>query len=265
MNKINEIERIDVGGLLFHKVDMKETIEKIEIKIKQYSKNSPADFVLVANQDILNQIGRIKELNIDKLNESFLIIPDGYSIIYAAKFLKTPLKERVAGPDLMLEFIKLSEKKGYKNFFLGAKEGVAEKMSERFLTEFRDLSITGAYSPPFCSKFSEDENKKIIDTVNQSNSDVLWVSFGCPKQEMWIIENRDEIRVPVVIGVGAAFDFHSGNVKRAPKFIQNMRLEWFYRILQEPGRLWKRYFVGGLDFIKLIRRQKKRQKNTSKN
>ena len=107
--------------------------------------------------------------------------------------------------------------------------------------------------------------KKIIKIVNDSKSDLLWVSFGCPKQEIWIIENRDKIKIPVIIGVGAAFDFHSGNVKRAPKIIQNMRLEWFYRILQEPKRLWKRYFHGWIDFFKLIIRQKKQLKKQSRN
>ncbi|HOV13044.1 MAG TPA: WecB/TagA/CpsF family glycosyltransferase [Spirochaetota bacterium] len=251
------MDRVNVGGLMFHNLDMEECLFEIQKKIKDFKENTQSEFILVANQDILNQITKISSLKIDELNRSFLVIPDGYSIIYAAKYLKTPLKERVTGPDLMFKFMEISNEKGYKNYFLGAKEGVASLMAENFLKKFSNLKISGIYSPPFCDKFTNDENNKIINMINESESDVLWVSFGCPKQEIWILENLNKLRVPVIAGVGAAFDFHSGNVKRAPKFIQKLRLEWFYRILQEPKRLWKRYFFGGIDFFKLITHQKK--------
>jgi N-acetylglucosaminyldiphosphoundecaprenol N-acetyl-beta-D-mannosaminyltransferase len=96
----------------------------------------------------------------------------------------------------------------------------------------------------------------MIKLINKSKADFLWVSFGCPKQERWIIDNINNINVPLSFGIGAAFDFLSGNVKRAPKIIQEMKLEWFYRFLQEPGRLWKRYFIGGIGFAEAIIRQK---------
>jgi N-acetylglucosaminyldiphosphoundecaprenol N-acetyl-beta-D-mannosaminyltransferase len=198
----------------------------------------------------------IKELNHKKINDgSFLIIPDGNSIVYAAKFLGTPLKERVAGPDLMEKFIEIAAYKGYKNFFLGAKEGVAKNMSEIFLKKYPKLKISGIYSPPF-GDFLKRENEKIINMVNKSKSDILWVSFGCPKQEKWILDFKEKLNVPISVGIGAAFDFLSDRIKRAPKVMQKLKFEWFYRFLQEPLRLWDRYFIGGFRFIRIILKQK---------
>ncbi len=174
----------------------------------------------------------------------------------ASRFLERGgLKERVAGPDLMNEFMKVANIKKYSNFFLGAAPGIARKMADNFLASFPKLKIAGIYSPPF-GDFTRQENAKMIKTINAAKPDVLWVSFGCPKQEKWILDNMDRIRVPVSVGIGAAFDFHSGNLRRAPLLIQNMKLEWLYRLLQEPKRLWKRYFIGGFNFACIIMRQK---------
>jgi N-acetylglucosaminyldiphosphoundecaprenol N-acetyl-beta-D-mannosaminyltransferase len=155
----------------------------------------------------------------------------------------------------MEKFIEISAEKGYKNYFLGAAPGIAIKMAERFLVKYPKLKICGIYSPPF-GDFTEKENKKIIDLVNGTKPDILWVSFGCPKQEKWILENASKLQAKIAAGVGAAFDFFSGNVKRAPLFVRKARLEWFYRVLKEPGRLWKRYFFGGFKFMKIIINQK---------
>ena len=128
-------------------------------------------------------------------------------------------------------------------------------MSEILLKKYPKLKISGIYSPPF-GKFSEQENKKIIGMINKSKTDVLWVSFGCPKQEKWILENKEKLNVSISAGIGAAFDFLSGRVKRAPKIIQRLKLEWFYRFLHEPYRLFERYFIGGFKFAKIIIKQK---------
>ncbi len=257
-------KKINIGGILFSNVTMQETLELIEKKIIEYknsNKNSnknikkSTNFLCVANQDIINQSKKIKELTYDNINKAFLIIPDGYSIIYASKFLCNPLKERIAGPDLMNEFILISNKKKYKNFFLGSTKEVLNKMIENFNKKYNQLKISGYYSPPF-GEFSKKENNKIITMINNSKTDILWVSFGCPKQEKWILDNLNHLHVPVSIGIGAAFDFHSELKKRAPKFIRKLKLEWFYRLLQEPKRLWKRYLFGGFSFLKIILKQK---------
>lgn len=254
-------ERIDVGGLLFDNVNMAEALERVESKITQpdlFAQDSA--LLMAANQDIFNHIGTYKNLSLERLNRSFLVIPDGYSIVVGAKYLGTPLKERVAGPDLMSEFMVISEHKGYRNFFLGAADGVAAKMAENFLAKYPELQISGIYSPPF-GDFSDEEKQKIENMINESKSDVLWVSFGCPKQEWWILENEATLNVPVIAGIGAAFDFHSGNKKRAPLFMQKLRLEWLYRLFQEPGRLWKRYLGGAKTYFMVLRRHKKKVKS----
>lgn len=249
-------ERINVGGLFFDNVDMHEALARVQEKIEHpelFVKES--SLLMAANQDIFNHVGKYRNVSLERLNRAFLIIPDGYSIVLGAKYLGSPLKERVPGPDLMSEFMAVSVQKGYRNFFLGAAEGVAAKMAENFLAKYPALQISGVYSPPF-GDFSEEEKSKIKNMINKSNSDVLWVSFGCPKQEWWILENEAELNVPVIAGVGAAFDFHSGNKRRAPLFLQRFKLEWLYRLFQEPRRLWKRYFVGAKTYLQLLRKQK---------
>lgn len=249
------MEKINVGGILFDNVSMNEAVVKMENRIKNPD-SKETSLLCVANQDIINRIKENIGISLEQINKAFLIVPDGYSIVYASKYLGNSLKQRVTGPDLMLEFLKITEQKGYKNFFLGAREGVAQKMADMLLEKHPDIQICGIYSPPF-GDFTSEENNKIITMVNEAATDVLWVSFGCPKQEKWIIENHHKINAPICAGVGAAFDFHSNNIKRAPIVFQKLRLEWFYRFLQEPRRLWKRYFIGGIKFIKTISRQKK--------
>lgn len=255
MNKITN-DKVNIAGLFFDNLTLSEACDKVENYISEYSEDKKASLLLVANQDIYNHIDNYKNLSLDLLNTAFLTIPDGYSIIYGAKYLKRPLKERVTGPDLMLEIIKRSNSKGYCHFFLGAKEGVAEKMSKLFLEQYQDLKIGGCYSPPF-GEFTEAENDKIISMVNKAKPDILWVSFGCPKQEWWILNNKAHLNVPIAAGVGAAFDFHSNNIHRAPIILQKLRLEWFYRLLKEPGRLWKRYLNGGINYYKILKKYKK--------
>jgi N-acetylglucosaminyldiphosphoundecaprenol N-acetyl-beta-D-mannosaminyltransferase len=247
--------KINIGGLLFDNLNMNEAIAAIEKKIKKHKKEKSFSIAL-ANQDILNRIKDVSGLNAESMNNNFsLILPDGFSIVAASKLLGTPLKERVAGPDLMKKMIEVSAKKGYKNFFLGAKDEVSISLCLSFSKKYPDLKIAGRYSPPF-GEFSKSENEKIISMVNKSHADILWVSFGCPKQEKWILEHLEKINIPVTFGIGAAFDFLSGNVKRAPLILQKLNLEWFYRLLQEPARLWKRYFNGGINFLRVIFKQK---------
>lgn len=255
------MDRINIGGLLFDNVSMKEAIDRTLDKIKNFQK---PEFALVANQDIINKKKGIPFFTDELLNRSYLTFADGYSIVVASKILKTPIKERVAGPDFMLKFIEETKDMDISHFFLGSSENVLEKMIANFKSGFPRIKIAGYYSPPFCKEFTEEENNKIINLINNSKCAILWVSFGCPKQESWIVSNIDKLRIPVSIGVGAAFDFHSGVVKRAPLFMQNMKLEWLYRFFQDPKRLWKRYFGGGWRFAVTILKQKYSQKKEIK-
>jgi len=251
----NKHKKINVGGLFFDNVTLDEALLLIEEKLEK-NKTKKTELVALANQDIINQVRKVAGLTTDKINKnSFLILPDGFSIVLASRLLGTSLKERVAGPDLMESLLAFSNKKGYKSFFLGAKENVSYALCERVKKRFPKLKISGRYSPPF-GNFSKKENDKMIAMINRSKADFLWVSFGCPKQEKWILDNIEKIKVPLSFGIGAAFDFLSGSLLRAPKVIRKLKLEWLYRLMQEPKRLWKRYFYGGLGFLFIILKQK---------
>ena len=156
----------------------------------------------------------------------------------------------------MDRFLGISQKNKYRNFFFGSTSEVLEKLSVNLMNKFPGLIITGKYSPPFVKEFSAEENDKIINMINSSHTDVLWVSLGCPKQEKWIMNNADKLNIPVVAGIGAAFDFHSGNLSRAPMWVQKIKMEWFYRFCQEPTRLFERYFIGGFSFLFSVLSQK---------
>ena len=247
--------KVNVGKILFDNLTMSEVIQKTDHYLKNFDpSNDKSEFIVVANQDSITKIG--KQLDATSINNSFITIPDGASIILASKILKTPLKERVAGPDFMIKMMELSNNNGYKQFFLGSTAEVIDAMKKKLVEKYPNLNIVDSYSPPFVKSFDDIENDKMLDKINNSNCDCLWVSFGCPKQENWIIKNIDRLKVPLAIGVGAAFDFHSGRTKRASLFMQKIGIEWVFRLFQEPKRLWKRYLIGGVSFLIIILKQK---------
>lgn len=171
-----------------------------------------------------------------------LICPDGMPLIWAINMNLEPedkLNDRVYGPNLMLETLAATEGQNqYRHFFLGGKPETLEKLK----TKFSKSTIAGTYSPPF-GEWSEDESQKIIDQIQASNANLIWVGLGCPKQERWIADHKDHLPHGVYFGIGAAFAFHAGEVKQAPRAIQKLGLEWAYRLAMEPRRLFRRYFT----------------------
>lgn len=182
------------------------------------------------------------------LNSSSLVVPDGMPLVWLARFKGHRLKRRVYGPDLMLAFCEASSHKSFRHFFYGGGPGVADKLAQDLQNRFPRLVIAGAYSPPFRT-LTEEEDNEVIKQISQAAPDVLWVGLSTPKQERWMHEHRDRLNVPVLVGVGAAFDIHSGGKKQAPIWMREHGLEWFFRLLQEPGRLWRRYVLYGTEFI----------------
>tara|TARA_R100001143_G_scaffold63603_3_gene73738 strand:- start:9208 stop:9975 length:768 start_codon:yes stop_codon:yes gene_type:complete len=208
---------------------------------------TPVNCVLWAYRD-----EKLKEI----YNSADLVTADGVPLIWASKFLGSSIKGRVTGLDLLPEFSKIAAEKGYRYFFLGAAEGVASKLSNHLTSLYPGLNVVGTYSPPFADQFTESENEKMIDMINQSETDILWVSLTAPKQDYWIAEHFDRLNVSIAIGVGAAFDVVAGNIKRSPKWMQKTGLEWLFRLIQEPRRLSKRYLVEAPQFIPLVVKQK---------
>ncbi|MBN1346451.1 MAG: WecB/TagA/CpsF family glycosyltransferase [Phycisphaerae bacterium] len=165
-----------------------------------------------------------------------LTLPDGVGIIWAANQLGHPHRGRVAGPSFMLKVCDRGREHGYRHFFYGGGEGVADRLAERLCQRFPGLSVAGTYCPPF-RPLTRQEDDEIVATINQARPDVLWVGLGAPKQEKWMLEHVGRIDRAVMVGVGAAFDFHSGNVRWAPPLVRRLGLEWAYRLTQEPKRL----------------------------
>jgi N-acetylglucosaminyldiphosphoundecaprenol N-acetyl-beta-D-mannosaminyltransferase len=155
----------------------------------------------------------------------------------------------------MLELIRISEQEGFAHYFYGSSEEVLTVLEKKLRIRFPGIKIVGSFAPPFRALTSE-EDREIVGTINAAAPDILWVGLGAPKQELWMAEHHGLLKAPVMIGVGAAFDFHAGCKKRAPLWMQRSGLEWAWRLYQEPGRLWRRYLIDDLPFFWYILKQK---------
>jgi N-acetylglucosaminyldiphosphoundecaprenol N-acetyl-beta-D-mannosaminyltransferase len=175
------------------------------------------------------------------LNEAFLCTPDGMPMVWMGRLRGHREMSRVYGPDLMLAVCAWSEKNPCRHFFYGGVPGVAEMLAEKLRAKFPKLEVVGTYTPPF-RPLNPEEEKELQEMVLAAKPDILWVGLSTPKQEYFMAEFLPKLDATLMIGVGAAFDFHSGRVKQAPRWMQRSGLEWFYRLCQEPRRLAKRYF-----------------------
>jgi N-acetylglucosaminyldiphosphoundecaprenol N-acetyl-beta-D-mannosaminyltransferase len=182
------------------------------------------------------------------LNGADLVVPDGMPLVWLARRRAIPLKRRVYGPELMIDFCHGTTAKGYRHFLYGGDPVVVGNLAAVLRQRYPGIVIAEAYSPPF-RPLTEAEETEITNRLNGSAIDVLWVALGCPRQERWMHVHRDKLRVPVMVGVGAAFDFIAGAKRQAPRWMREIGLEWLFRLLQEPRRLWHRYIVYGSEFV----------------
>ncbi|MCA9873192.1 MAG: WecB/TagA/CpsF family glycosyltransferase [Anaerolineales bacterium] len=185
------------------------------------------------------------------VNGAGMATPDGMPLVFLGKLRGKTAVERVYGPDLMLSLCQLSVEEGYRHFFYGGAEGVPERLAQRLEQLYPGLQIAGGYSPPF-RPLNSDEESAILNQINESGADIVWVGLGTPKQDLWMARYREQLKAPVLIGVGAAFDFHTGQVRQAPRWMQRLSLEWFFRLLMEPRRLWRRYLIYNPWFLWLV-------------
>ena len=198
-----------------------------------------------------------KQLKVQAIyNAAEWVICDGVPVKWAADFLGTPIVERITGLDLLPDLIELAHKKSFSIFLLGASPGVAKQLKFKINAEFPNCQVNGIYVPPFMDVFSAAENKNMLDAVNQSKADILLVSLTAPKQDIWIAEHKHLLQVPLSIGIGGAFEVMAGLVPRGPKWMRGAGLEWLYRLIQEPKRMYRRYLIEAPLFIPLIIRQK---------
>jgi N-acetylglucosaminyldiphosphoundecaprenol N-acetyl-beta-D-mannosaminyltransferase len=173
-------------------------------------------------------------------NQSGLTTPDGMSLVWILRLIGHKHVGRVYGPDLMRALCQQSLEHGYRHYFYGGAPGVVEELERKLDADYPGLQIAGHYTPPF-GAVSEEVEKLIIEDIRAAKPDILWVGISSPRQEFWMAEHIAQLDVPVLIGVGAAFDFLSGRKPQAPRWIQRSGLEWLYRFMKEPRRMWPRY------------------------
>lgn len=240
--------KVNFLGIPINRLTMVETIARIDESIQS---NSRINHVVV-------NAGKVVSMQKDRqLFESVcscdLINADGQSIVWAARLLGKYLPERVAGADLMPRLVELAYEKGYKCFFLGAKEDVVKRVVEIYTGKYGPGIVAGYRNGYFCKK----EEAEVANQIVNSGAQLLFVAITSPRKENFMYEYRDVLsKVNFTMGVGGTFDVIAGETKRAPLWMQNIGMEWFYRFLQEPGRMWKRYLIGNTKFIWLVVKEK---------
>lgn len=222
---------------------MFETLEEIE-RIIAHRKFSQHCAVHAAK---LIQVRRDRRL-FEILNRSEIVNADGQAVVWASRLLGAPLPERVTGIDLMYRLIELAARKGYRVYFLGAREEVGRRVIRVFKERHPDLQVAGYHH----GYFPADEEKEVVGRIQESRADILLVAMGTPQKEYFINTYLNEMQVPFCMGVGGAFDVAAGLTRRAPLWMQRAGLEWFYRFLQEPRRMWKRYLKTNTVFIYMV-------------
>lgn len=186
----------------------------------------------------------------EAIRDAFLIAPDGMPLVWIGRRFHDGAVERVYGPDFLLSFIEATGPR-FRHYFYGGGSGTAEAMVSRLQNKFPALQVAGWHTPPSkVDPTSPDQHE--VARINQAGADIVWVGLGHPKQELWMKANRLGLEAPVLAGVGAAFDFHSGNKKEAPRWMKDRGLQWVHRLSREPTRLWRRYLIGNSKFLFLL-------------
>lgn len=246
--------RIELLGCYIDNLSMEETLEKIETIIKE---KIPRQHV-VLNAGKINRIQ--KDSNLKQIvNSCEIINADGMAVVWASRVLGRPLKGRVAGIDLMLRLIEEACKKKYRLYFLGAREEVLSAVVGKYLNLYPDLNIAGYRN----GYWAQEEELDIVKEINRTKPDILFVGISSPKKEEFLNKYLVDLDVPFSMGVGGSFDVLAGETSRAPRWLQSIGLEWLFRLIQEPRRLWKRYLIGNVVFIWLVLKEKLKKKSST--
>ena len=243
--------KVNILGVQVSNITNEHLLESFTERIGQKQKTQVC---ITPVNSVLSAIKDPQVLSI--YNASEYVLCDGTPIKWAAGFLNTPIVERITGLDLLPNLVAHCAKHDFSIFLLGASPGVGEQLKQTIHAQYPHCKVVGVYVPPFMKLFSEEENIKMIDAVNAVSPDVLLVSLTAPKQDIWIAENLHRVNASIQIGIGGAFEVMAGLAKRAPKWMHTAGLEWLYRFIQEPKRLFRRYFIEAPLFIPLILKQK---------
>lgn len=239
-------KRCDILGIPFDMVDYHNVLETI-LRWRSEQKSS---YIVVTNPHSVLVCHRDRQMA-HATTKAGRVLPDGVGIILAANLLGRNHHGRVTGPTLMLKLCDWARRYGFRHYFYGGAESVADRLADRLSAMFPGLQVAGTYSPPF-SPLTQQQDSEIIQRINSAKPDIVWVGLGAPKQEKWMAAHLGKIHATAMIGVGAAFDFHSGNIKWTPACIRKIGLEWAYRFAQQPRRMWKRNLDSPLFLAKVI-------------
>jgi N-acetylglucosaminyldiphosphoundecaprenol N-acetyl-beta-D-mannosaminyltransferase len=237
-------ERITLMGCQIDNLSMEDTLGRIEGFIRS---GKPHQHVVV-NVDKLVKASRDPQLR-SIINDCALINVDGQPVVWASRLLGKPLKERVAGVDLFEALMKRAGEKGWRVFLLGAREDVVAKVADTYQRKYPRLVVAGYHNGYWKG---EQEERAVVEQIRASHADLLFVAISSPMKEQFLGRYQAEMKIPFAMGVGGTFDVAIGRVKRAPMWMQKSGLEWFYRFLQEPRRMFRRYFIEDLAFIWLL-------------
>jgi N-acetylglucosaminyldiphosphoundecaprenol N-acetyl-beta-D-mannosaminyltransferase len=244
--------RVDVLGVGVSAIDMPTAVDLIEDWIQHDTQN----YVCVTGVHGVMESQRDDELRRIH-NASGMTTPDGMPMVWAGHWAGASWMRRVYGPDLMLAICERAAQTGWRSFFYGGREGVPERLAERLAERFPGLKVVGTYSPPFRA-LTPEEDEALVGRINASQAELVWVGLSTPKQERWMAAHVGRLNAPVLLGVGAAFDIHAGTLAQAPVWMQRHGLEWLYRLVREPRRLWRRYLSNNPRFLLGILRRRPR-------
>lgn len=243
-HKVNKetIPVCEILGVRIAAIDMEWLLKFTDKHIKELS----GDYMCVSNVHTTVTASEDEEYRVIQ-NSGIMAIPDGGPLSTVGKKRGCEKMARTTGPSYMGEIFKISAQKGYRHYFYGSTDETLEKLYQELIKTYPGLQIAGMYSPPF-RPMTDEEDAAIIERINETKPDFVWVGLGAPKQEKWMAAHQGRIE-GFMVGVGAGFDYYAGNIQRAPEWMQKHNLEWVYRLLQDPKRLFKRYLVTNTKFI----------------
>ena len=254
---VRRIMRTKIFSILFDNVTLDEAAKSVQALI---IRKEPA-YVVEVNTDVALKAENDPEL-LSAISGSALTFADGKPIVWISRWYKKPLKERVAGSDLIPKMFELAVRNNWSVFLLGGADGVAEEAARRMKEMYSGIRIVGTYAPPFGFEQDEEELTRINHMLYNADADLVIACFGCPKQEKWAAENYRECGSSVIICGGGTIDFLAGRVQRCPKWMADHGLEWFYRFTREPKRLFHRYFIDDPKILRMVwkyRKQRRRE------
>ena len=246
----SNLDTVSMFGMTINSVTLSDVFETID---RQIESREPG-YILTPNVDHVCEFQESAEFR-EAYRNGFLILADGMPVLWSGKLLGRPIKEKISGSDLVYWLSEYAARKGYSIFFFGADEGIAQQASEILKEKYPGLKVAGVYSPPMGFDKDPELISKAIRIVKDAKPDICYVALGTPKQDLWCYRTHKQTGVPVQVGVGISLHFVTGDVTRAPLWMQRSSLEWVWRMFQEPRRLVKRYLIRDVKFLPLLWRE----------